>query len=519
MKDDRDRWERTLSDLPLGSGGFGTPTIKKVKERIKMLERRARRRRRAAAASVVALLIAGAVVFRGELTELFTHEEAAKPVISDAETTTLNIMYWDNGGFMSLYGQPFIIRHPSVRFEYSEYPGKSANLLNLTPGIDTFKAQLQKSQADLVQVPLAYLPELSAAGLLKPLDTWMKRDNVSDDSWQTAVKNTVREAGGGGLYGFAPEFTGFALYYNRKLFRENGVPEPTDGMTWAEVMNLAARFEGLKKNEKPVYGVSFGYNSAIWFEANLIGSSQGLRLADAKLKEATVDTPAWTTLWTKLAAGHREGWISNEPALKWEGSVEMKELYAHDPFLNGRSAMTYASSSYLNNISQAGSAMGLGEQDWGVLSPPTDEGARGTDGAFEVPFVFAIPEKSPHADAAWELLKYIMSPSQANRLVRFPHGDSLPTVAADAAADDARSSVFYRAAVDPSRALDAAARNSDPAYKSVAGVVWTEANDRTQNLDDGELDVPALLKALQAKAEQAIRAASAGGQAKTEATP
>ncbi|MDG0811723.1 hypothetical protein [Cohnella rhizosphaerae] len=89
-----------------------------------MLERRARRRRRVAAASVVALLIAGAAVFRGELAELLKREEAAKPVISETETTTLNIMYWDNSGFMSLYGQPFIIRHPSVRFEYAEYPGE-----------------------------------------------------------------------------------------------------------------------------------------------------------------------------------------------------------------------------------------------------------------------------------------------------------------------------------------------------------------------------------------------------------
>ncbi|MDG0794444.1 extracellular solute-binding protein [Cohnella ginsengisoli] len=101
-----------------------------------------------------------------------------------------------------------------------------------------------------MQVPLAYLPELSAAGLLKPLDAWMKRDKVSDDSWQSAVKQTLREAGGGQLYGYAPEFTGHALYYNRKLFREYGIPEPTEGMTWEEVMNLAIKFDGVQKKRK-----------------------------------------------------------------------------------------------------------------------------------------------------------------------------------------------------------------------------------------------------------------------------
>ncbi|CAI6081788.1 ABC transporter substrate-binding protein [Cohnella sp. JJ-181] len=519
MRDHRDRWEDRLSDLPLGSGGFGTATMKKVKERIKMLERRAKRRRRAAAASVAALLIAGAVVFRSELAGLLTPEEAAKPVISETEPTTINVMYWDNSGFMSAFGQPFVIRHPSVRFEYADYPGKTANLFNLTPGIEPFKEQLLKSHADLVQVPLAYLPELSSAGLLKPLDTWMKRDGLKDGNWQPTVRATVREAGGGQLYGYAPEFSGYALFYNRKLFQENGVPEPTDGMSWDEAMDLAARFQGIEKGGKPVNGLSFGYNSTIWFEASIIGKSQGLRLADAKLGQATVDTPAWTDLWTKLAAGRRAGWINNDPVFKWEGNISMKELYAHDPFLNGRSAMTYASSAYLDTLSDAGSGLGLAQEDWGILAPPGDKASRGMDAAFEIPFVFAIPAQAAHADAAWELLKYIMSPSQANRYVRFPHGDALPTVAADAAASDTRSALFYRADADPSQVLDRTKRDANPVYGSVSSAVWTEASNRTQNAGGDELDVSELLQALQAKAEQALQAASAAGQAAAGGQP
>lgn len=515
MKGDRDRWDHTLSDLPLGSGGFGSHTMKKVKERIKMLERRARRRRRAAAASVAALAIAGALVFRGELANMLKSEEAAKPAISETETTTLNIMFWENNTFMTMYGQPFIIRHPSVRFEYSEYPGSGAPVAGMPVGIDKYKENLMKSHADLVQVPLAYVPELSAEGLLKPLDTWMKRDEQTDEDWNEAVRQTVRDAGGGELYGYAPEFTGFALYYNRKLFKENGIPEPTEGMSWDEVMNLAARFEGLKKDGKPTYGLSFGYYSDIAYEALEIGDSQGLRLADAKLGQASADTPAWTDVWTRLADGHRAGWINNAPSPKWEGSIEMKELYQQDPFLNGRSAMVYASSSYLTNIAEAGTGLGLGDGDWAVLSPPAGKENRGTDGAFSVPYVFAVPTKSANADAAWELLKYIMTPSQSNRFVRFSHGSSLPTVAADEATADERTAVFYRASVDSAHLLDVAKRNSDPVYGSLIAAVRTEAYNRTQNLGDRELDVPALLKALQTKAEHSL-AAKAGGKAESQ---
>lgn len=515
MRLDRDRWDHTLSDLPLGSGGFGSHTMKKVKERIKMLERRARRRRRMAGASAVILVIAGTVVFRDDLANLLAPREAAKPVISETETTTLNIMYWDDSGFMSTYGQPFIIRHPSVRFQFTDYPGKSASLYNITPGIDQFKAQLQKSHADLVQIPLAYLPELAAAGLLTPLDAWMKRDKLTDENWQEAVKQTVREAGGGQLYGYAPEFTGHALYYNRKLFRENNIPEPTDGMTWDEVMNTAARFEGLTAGAKPVYGLSFGYYTEIALEAEIIGHSQGLRLADTKLGQATANSPAWTALWTKLAAGHRAGWINNAPGPKLEGNIQMKELYKQDPFLTGRSAMAYADSAYLRNISEADAELGLGDQDWAALSPPTDTDRRGMDGAFEIPYVFAIPAQAAGADAAWELLKYIMSPGQSNRFVRFPYNATLPTVAAQDM--EGRTAVFYDASVDPVRILDTAKRQSDPLYGNVATAVRTEASNRTQNLGAGELDVPSLLKALQATAEHALAAKSGSGASPGEA--
>jgi|GEM_PF-445880 len=515
MKGDRDRWDHTLSDLPLGSGGFGSHTMKKVKERIKMLERRARRRRRIAAASVASLAIAGALVFRGELANLLKHDEAAKPVISDTETTTLNIMFWENNTFMTLYGQPFIIRHPSVRFEYSEYPESGAPVAGMPVGIEKYRENLIKNHADLVQVPLAYVPELSAEGLLKPLDTWMKRDKQTDEGWSEAVRQTVREAGSGQLYGYAPEFSGNALYYNRKLFKENGIPEPTDSMTWDEVMNLAARFEGLKKDEKPIYGLSFGYYSDIASEALAIGDSLGLRFADAKLGQATADTPAWSDLWTKLAGGHRAGWINNAPNLEWEGSIEMKELYKGDPFLNGRSAMVYASNSYLTNIAQAGAGLGLGDGDWAVLSPPAGNENRGTDGAFEVPYVFAIPAKSANADAAWELVKYMMTPSQSNRYIRFSHGSFLPTVAADESTDGGRSSVFYRASVDSTYLLDVSKRNSDPVYSNLVAAVRTEAYNRTHNLGDGELDVPGLLKALQTKAVQSL-AAKTDGKAESQ---
>ncbi|MDG0794443.1 extracellular solute-binding protein [Cohnella ginsengisoli] len=224
-------------------------------------------------------------------------------------------------------------------------------------------------------------------------------------------------------------------------------------------------------------------------------------------------------MWTKLAEGHLDGWINDEPEVKWKGNIAMAELYKHDPFLTGHSAMTYNSNAYFRNISEAGKELGLAADDWIALSPPASADSRGTDAAFEIPYVFAIPGNAASADAAWELLKYIMSPSQANRLVRFNYGSTLPTVAAEEAKESERSAVFYRTAVDPAYVLEVAERNADPVYKELVNAAWSEAYKRTQNLGDEALDVPALLKAMQAMAEEKLAAARSGSTASTGGTP
>jgi hypothetical protein len=52
----------------------------------------------------------------------------------------------------------------------------------------------------------------------------------------------MRSMGDGKLYDLAPTFSSDAIFYNKKLFEEYGVPLPQDGMIWNDLLLLAERF-------------------------------------------------------------------------------------------------------------------------------------------------------------------------------------------------------------------------------------------------------------------------------------
>ncbi|WP_233567939.1 hypothetical protein [Cohnella faecalis] len=109
-------WEEELSEMPTGAGGFSMRTIRKVKERIAMQEKKKYRYRQAAAAIVCTVLLGAGYLLRDDLADWMRKAPAAKPVISDDEEVRLSVQYYDTGSLLQRYST-FIIRHPSVRLE------------------------------------------------------------------------------------------------------------------------------------------------------------------------------------------------------------------------------------------------------------------------------------------------------------------------------------------------------------------------------------------------------------------
>jgi ABC-type sugar transport system, periplasmic component len=504
-------WESHLTETPLGTGGFSMGTIRKVKERIAVQERRKKKKIVPLAAAALVAVILAAVVFRSEIGSTLASwnkpEPEKKPVISETETTTLKIGYLSGADdFMRKYGSPFVIRHPMARFSYSANVPKMGSL-------EDYREWIENEEPDLVQIPLGYLDELSSAGLLTDLDALLLRDGIDEQNFYEPVRRTIREAGAGKLYGMADKFSAYGLYYNRELFAEFGIPEPSGSLTWEETMGLAARFAGSEKNGDPVYGLSFGYRPGLSLNAVTVGQSLGLGTYAPDGLRSTLSSKAWTGLWSSFVQGYRDGWIGGEQGMEQGKSYPMKELYKLDPFLNGRSAMTFQPSDYGSNLAGAREMIGF-DDEWALLpAPALDESARSGGQAMEIGYVFAIPSRSSQPDAAWELLKYILSPEQTERQTRtVPY--TLYTVKAETVDAFGPQDAYYEARYDTSLSLSSLKQKADPAYQALLNLAYKSGQERERDLLNGSLGVEPFLKQLDNEAEETLRTLAAEKEAR-----
>jgi ABC-type glycerol-3-phosphate transport system substrate-binding protein len=509
-EDDRD-WERQLAELPLGTGGFSVKTMKKVKERIAM---RHRKPKRWVAVSAAALALAAALTVwsvRGGAGEWLNGRLSPEPSPSAADAAQeirLKVQYWDSESFMQNIGRPFLIRNPSYRFETA--------YLQSWRSVGDYIRWVRQERPDVLQIPLAYVDDLARAGLLLPLDDRIARDGYDLGGLYEPVVRILREAGAGKLYGLAPHFNTYALFYNRTLFEQNGVPLPQDGMTWDDVLRTAARFGGRSADGKPVYGLSFGGayygQSATPFTGiEAIGATQGLQLLDAAGKRATAGTAAWRGIWEKVLPGYKDGWIANESRPPIQGSVLMTDLYKTDPFLTGRTAMTVRSGSYLGDILQAADKIGF-RDEWGVVSQPVDPAAPDRAARFDVEEIYAINAMSPNAEAAWKLLKYIMSAEQAQREERYIPYRQMHTRQSGWPEDyRSKATVFYRLSPDPAAVVGEAEREDLPGYRGKLSAIEEAGGKLSASAAAGELPLDRALAELQRQAEAAVETGASAG--------
>ena len=502
MKTDRD-WERELSEVPLGFGGFSPQTMKRVKERIAKMERKGRRRAFAVAVPVLVSLAALGIVFQDALPEWLTPHREPEPILTEAteERITLKVDFYDTISFVTRFGGPFIVRFPQANFETvrSDADPDPAN----TP--EAYARWARENQVDLLRIPMSFIDDLTREGLLVHLDPLIERDRFELGDLYEPLVRAIREAGAGELYGLAPEFSSYALYYNKSMFERNQVPLPYDGMTWDDVLLAAARFPGRTLDGKPVYGLSFGggFRGTLIRGALDAGINQGLRIAIPSSRTPTLDTPAWNAWWEAVVAGVGQGWINaEEPAMPDGGST--RELARVDAFLSGRSAMLYSDHWMLHYIRESVRS-NLFNDEWGAVAPRAKASAGGADLGVSVSYVFAIHAESPHRELAWEWLKYVHSRDFALRARQQPFGE-IPSYTYTVNPEEDPQAVFYRIDADPAAVVLRSELQHEGWYWSLYFHVISELEQHLPDVLSGDLSVADMLAGLQQSAEALLAA-------------
>ena len=113
----------------------------------------------------------------------------------------------------------------------------------------------------------------------------------------------LRTAGGGELYGFAPQFDSSLLFVNKDVFSQHHIPLPKEGMSFKEILGIAAKFQGTGD-----VGITSYSRDDPAFLATLVGELsglQGLSINNGKI-QATIQTDGWKSIWNIIAKGIRK---------------------------------------------------------------------------------------------------------------------------------------------------------------------------------------------------------------------
>ncbi|PWV98685.1 multiple sugar transport system substrate-binding protein [Paenibacillus cellulosilyticus] len=361
---------------------------------------------------------------------------------------TLKIGYFDEQAFYSQYGNAFQAMFPNMTLEVISTEAAA----NAEDPVAAMEKLIDEQQPDALLLTEEQYAALAKKGKLYDLDAVVKQDNFDLDSYLPSVIELLKARGGGKLYGLSPSFSSQALYYNKDLFDKYGVPYPTNGMSWEDVMQLAKRFPVKKgtagaslekvRSDDALYGLTLPVQTTDSFELiRTIGEAKGLLYADRDSKLVTFDTAEWKAVVQSVVDGYKSGSIS-APATGnggggggMGGKLMIKGMGGNSTlsfgpdsmrFMSGQSAMSIDDTTLMNmmgvgtNMSvstnaKGGDDKGGGEagpgpmgmiDNWDVVSIPSDPAMKDVTGSMKLPNVFAINASGDNLSAAWEFLKY-----------------------------------------------------------------------------------------------------------------
>ncbi|SEL86500.1 extracellular solute-binding protein [Nonomuraea pusilla] len=394
----------------------------------------------------------------------------------DDGTVTLRL------GFYAAAGDPADTTMRELVKEFSAANPSIKVQLEVAPYVKFFerlRTQIAGGQAPQVWLSDGVLvQEFAARGALADLTDRVKTVNAADYSGIELNRDQK-----GRVFGFPQGAQTPVLFYNKKLFAEAGVAEPTAEWTYDD---LAAAAKKLTKDTngdgKPdTYGMrvySPGFTESWW---PIIKAFGGDIVTDGNRK-VVVDSPeAKAALDWMLAAMGKDGFAPDYVTTEALGKGAVHALFA-----TGRVAMSYGI--YARTLPAVNAKV-----DFGVAPLPKGPKGRGNV-AIVNSWVVSKAASPAQADAAWKWITYFAGEGPQSRWARLGEAIPINKKAAASALPADRGKVFLEA-------LDAAGDLGTNA-------VWSEYTEalakRVNEALSGATPVATALKTGQQEAQQVI---------------
>ena len=235
-----------------------------------------------------------------------------------------------------------------------------------------------------------------ARGWITPLNDLMERDGMDfSDFWPAQVAQNSYQ---GQLMTLPYDFSNVAIYYNKTMFDEVGVPYPTNDWTWDDCFEIAAAFQDGEPGDQTRWGLELW--SWAWMMMGLLHAGGGATFTEDN-RSCIVNNPenvaTLQRIQDEMAAGNAVHRGMTPAGL--------------DSFVTGSIAMemqgSWAAFYMLEGIGDA--------FEWDIVKLP--RGSTGLTSVSAAGGAWGIGTNTEDLDVAWEFCKYITNTESTNILI------------------------------------------------------------------------------------------------------
>lgn len=336
---------------------------------------------------------------------------SASAVASGGLSGTLSIAYWNYGPAAETGNQAiadgFMAANPGVTVTITPVAGE--NWGGYYANLATLIASGEKP--DIAFTASEGIKFLAENGLVVPVNSYL--DSAAETTLKDDIAPALLES-----FGFQGETTAIpngwnnmVVYYNKQLFADAGLPEPTADWDWAKFKETAKALTKDTDGDGATdqYGFTWASNEIFPGILPWVANADG-NLVNDDVSAATANSPEVTEAVSYLKALLDEG-IAAAPS-------PMGDIFT--AFQNGSVAM------FGGGRWPSATLLGNGFTDWDIQLYPTGKTYRTVAGAAG----YAILTSAPDPELAWQLQRYTVSPEIQDAQIGTPEAprDSIPTL-------------------------------------------------------------------------------------------
>ncbi len=287
----------------------------------------------------------------------------------------------------------FMQQNPNITVTWTPIPGDYPTKMraNIASG----------NVPDVFYVQPGQAQEYIKAGKLLNLSPYMGRDNVSPSSYYPSLM-TPFDCADGTVYGIPKDWNSLGLFYNKTMFQQAGVSDPTN-WSWTDLQNAAQ-----KLTKTGVVGLALPPDASRFGAFLYANGGQMLSKDGTKATFNDAAGVAAAQFYTSFQSNHT-GARPGDIGAGWDGEAVGKQT----------AAMTFEGGWMIPYMAQTFPSV-----QYGIAPMPA--ASNGKQGNLLFTNGWGAYSGTKHPDAAWKLIKFLTG--TANQTTVLHAGFALPTL-------------------------------------------------------------------------------------------